>query len=70
MGTLAGASFASASARPAADAAAVGAGLTLRSSGRWKLGVEYQGDIRRDFLSQTGAVNAAFSFWPRAGTRR
>ena len=61
-GTLAGVTFASASARPAADAAAIGAGLTLQRSGQWKIGVEYQGDIRKDFQSHTGALKATFNF--------
>ena len=54
--------LASASARPAADAAAIGAGLTLQRSGQWKIGVEYQGDIRKDFQSHTGALKATFNF--------
>jgi outer membrane autotransporter protein len=49
--TLAGVAFSSASARIAADGAAIGAGLTLQRAGRWKIGVEYHGDIRQDFQS-------------------
>jgi outer membrane autotransporter protein len=61
-GALAGVSFVSATARPAADGAAIGAGVVLQRSGQWKLGLEYQGDLRSDFQSHTGVIKATFKF--------
>jgi len=61
-GTLAGVTFASATARPAADGAAIGAGLVLKRGRQWKFEIEYQGDLRSNFQSHTGAIKATLKF--------
>lgn len=60
--TLAGVTFASLAARPAADGALVGASLAFRSRGRLSMGFEYSGDLRRDFQAHTGAVRVRWRF--------
>jgi uncharacterized protein with beta-barrel porin domain len=61
-GTLAGVAFTSTSVRPNADGAAIGLGATLERSGNMKIGLEYQGDLRSNFQSHTGAVKVTFNF--------
>ena len=60
--TLGGVAFTSATARPSADGASVGVDLTFVRGDRVRLGLEYQGDLRGDFQSHTGAVKVSWKF--------
>jgi outer membrane autotransporter protein len=61
-GNLAGIVFASSSARPSADGAALGVSLDLKHTDNFDLTVEYDGEFRKDFQSNTGVVKATFKF--------
>jgi outer membrane autotransporter protein len=61
-GQLAGVAFASSSARPSADGALISAGIVLQKAGRISFGLEYDGDLRKDFQSNTGSVKVTWKF--------
>lgn len=59
---LGGVAFTSTAARGAADGAAVGVGLAFQSSDRFRIAVQYDGDLRRDFRSHSGTVKMTVNF--------
>ncbi len=59
---LGGVAFTSTAARGAADGAAVGAGLAFQSSDRFRIAVQYDGDLRRDFRSHSGTLKMTVTF--------
>ncbi|WP_010163271.1 autotransporter domain-containing protein [Sphingomonas sp. PAMC 26617] len=59
---LGGVAFTSTAARGAADGAAVGVGLPFQSSDRFRIAVQYDGDLRRDFRSHSGTVKMTVNF--------
>ena len=60
--SLAGVTFASPAGRPAPIRTPSAAGLVMRQAGRMSVGVEYQGDLRRNFQAHTAAVRLSVRF--------
>jgi len=58
---LGGVAFTSTSARGARDGLTVGTGLSFMQTERFRIGVQYDGDLRRDFKSHSGTVKMTFN---------
>ncbi|MET3826255.1 hypothetical protein ABIC16_001948 [Sphingomonas sp. PvP055] len=58
---LGGVAFTSTSARGARDGLTVGAGMSFMRTERFRIGLGYDGDLRRDFKSHAGTIKMTFS---------
>jgi len=58
---LGGVAFTSTAARGARDGLTVGAGLSFMQTERFRIGAQYEGDLRRDFKSHSGTVKMTFN---------
>ncbi|EGY02132.1 outer membrane autotransporter [Nitrospirillum viridazoti Y2] len=61
-GALAGVTFASTTGRPQADGLGVALGATVEQSDGFKLRLEYNGELRRDYQGHSGVLRASWDF--------
>ncbi|MBB6252931.1 autotransporter outer membrane beta-barrel domain-containing protein, partial [Nitrospirillum iridis] len=61
-GNLAGVAFASTTGRPNADGLGLALGATVEQSDGFKLRLEYNGELRRDYQGHSGVLRASWDF--------